>query len=94
MAIISQRPRQFMPGGDATSNPTHHLPQRREAQEKNRWKALRNVSGFRVVLKHSSLQEILNEHQSKENEGPHSELEPSSSLSAEPHRGGWLSGVT
>lgn len=33
-------------------------------REKNRWKVLRNVSDFAAVLQHSSLQELLNEHQS------------------------------
>lgn len=96
MAIISQPTRQFMPDGAVTASPTHRL-QRRAAlletaaeREKNRCEVLRNVCDFAAVLQRSSPQEILNEHQSKGNRGPRGELEPSSSLSVGPQRGGWL----
>lgn len=73
VAIITQHMGQFMPEGAVTASHTHKASKTTSSletaagQEQNCWKVLRNVSDFTAVRQHSSLQEFLNEHQSKGN---------------------------
>lgn len=73
MGIITQHVGPFMPEGAVTARPTHKASKTSSSletaagQEQNCWKVLRNVSDFTAVWQHSSLQDFLNEHQSKGN---------------------------
>lgn len=70
-AIITQHMGQFMPEAAVTAGHTHQAAKTTSSletaagQEQNCWKVLRNVSDFAALRQHSSLQEFLNEHQSK-----------------------------
>lgn len=91
-----QRDRQFKPEGANDGEP---CPPPSKARSGNfrmgkriggRWWEMSQTSQRRRM--HSPLREIRNEHQSKRNWGLHGELEPSSSLSVKPRRGGRLPG--